>query len=183
MTDAPDDRSLIARAIGFLRKEMLLIKAMSFAAIGVVNAFVDLGVFLLTLNFLVPTRPVTALIAAVAAKTGVADADAALVFANACSWVIAVSNSYVLNSYLTFAAESGRELKWRSYFTFAASGVLGWITNTVVVVIVSRFFPIIVAKVVAIGAGFIVNFSMSHFVVFRPRPEPVASRVGEGEER
>jgi len=27
-----------------------------------------------------------------------------------------------------------------------------------------------VSKVIAIGATFLVNFSLSHFVVFRPRP-------------
>jgi putative flippase GtrA len=31
------------------------------------------------------------------------------------------------------------------------------------------------AKLVAIGAGFVVNFSMSHFVVFRARPVPATS--------
>jgi putative flippase GtrA len=30
--------------------------------------------------------------------------------------------------------------------------------------------PVIAAKLASIVAGFIVNFAMSHFVVFRPKP-------------
>jgi putative flippase GtrA len=29
--------------------------------------------------------------------------------------------------------------------------------------------PVVLAKLLAIGASFLVNFSLSHFVVFRPR--------------
>lgn len=167
MNETSTFRDAAGRAIAALRKEVLLIKAMSFAAVGVINATVDFCIFLLTLHFLIPTRAVSVAIAFVAARYGFAEQDVALVFANACAWIVAISGSYVMNSYFTFAAESGRKLRWRSYFTFAASGVLGWITNTVVVVLVSRFLPIALAKIVAIGAGFIVNFSMSHFFVFR----------------
>ena len=74
-----------------------------------------------------------------------------------------------MNSLITFAAESGRKLTWRAYTTFAVSGVLGLIADTATLLIAKEFLPIMLAKLVAIGAGFVVNFSMSHFVVFRPR--------------
>jgi putative flippase GtrA len=67
----------------------------------------------------------------------------------------------------TFAAESGRKLTWRAYFAFAASGLLGLLADTTTLLIASKFLPIMLAKLVAIGAAFVVNFSMSHFVVFR----------------
>jgi putative flippase GtrA len=92
------------------------------------------------------------------------------------AWVIAVSGSYVMNSYFTFAAESGRKLSWRAYFTFAASGILGLLADTTALLIATRFLPIMLAKIVAIGAGFVVNFSMSHFVVFRPRKPDASAR-------
>ena len=31
--------------------------------------------------------------------------------------------------------------------------------------------PVLLGKLLAIGASFVVNFSLSHFVVFRKRPE------------
>ena len=92
-----------------------------------------------------------------------------LIAANITSWLIAVSCSYVMNTHITFAAESGRQLRWKSYGTFAASGVLGALVNTTVLVIAAKFMPVLAAKGVAILAGFVVNFSMSHFVVFRTR--------------
>ncbi len=167
---SPDrSRSRAARAVDALKKQVLVLKAISFALIGVVNALVDLGVFLFALNYLVPAPGVASALAAVSRASAVPEGDLALVLANGLAWLVAVTGSYVMNSYVTFAVESGRKLTWRAYLTFAASGVLGWIANTATVLIASRFLPVVVAKLLAIGVGFVVNFSMSHFVVFRPK--------------
>ena len=87
------------------------------------------------------------------------------------SWIVAVSGSYVMNSSITFAAESGRQLKWRAYCAFVLSGVGGWLANTATLLVAAEvlLLPVWLAKAVAILASFLVNFSMSHFVVFRPR--------------
>ncbi|MBV9236944.1 MAG: GtrA family protein, partial [Xanthobacteraceae bacterium] len=82
---------------------------------------------------------------------------------------VAVSGSYVLNSMITFAAESGRQLTLRAYVSFVASGVAGLIGNTATLWLASFFVPVVIAKVIAIGASFVLNFSLSHFVVFRKR--------------
>ena len=124
-----------------------MLKAASFALVGVVNTTIDYGVFLAGYYLL----------------------NLPLVPANVLAWLVAVSGSYVMNSYVTFAAESGRELRWRAYLTFVASGIAGVITNTTVLVIASYWVPVVLAKLLAIGASFLVNFSLSHFVVFRPR--------------
>jgi putative flippase GtrA len=62
---------------------------------------------------------------------------------------------------------------------FLASGIVGYLANTTTLVVVAKFFPlyapqwpsltVYVAKGCAILVSFIVNFSMSHFVVFRAR--------------
>jgi len=46
-----------------------------------------------------------------------------LVAANITSWLVAVTGSYIMNSSITFAAESGRKLRWRDYLTFVVSGI------------------------------------------------------------
>jgi putative flippase GtrA len=104
-----------------------------------------------------------------------------LVPANLLSWLIAISGSYVMNSFITFAAESGRRLTRRGYATFVASGVVGAVANTATLVVAASLLESIipganvpVAKLLAIGVSFIVNFSMSHFVVFRPRRQPAS---------
>ena len=125
----------------------IAVKAMSFAAVGLVNSAVDFAVFSFAfyeLNF-------------------------AIIFANILSWSVAVSGSYVMNSLTTFARESGRELRFAAYVNFALSQVAGLIANTATVFVASYFMPVLVGKVLAIGASFLVNFSLSHFVVFRKR--------------
>jgi putative flippase GtrA len=127
------------------RGRAVTLKAASFAVIGVFNTLVDLGVFLVAYQLL----------------------HVALIPANVLAWLVAVSGSYVLNSFITFAVESGGRLHWRAYGTFVASGVLGVIANTVTLVLASYWIPVLAAKLLAIAASFVVNFSLSHFVVFR----------------
>jgi putative flippase GtrA len=145
MPDSPAPQGFPRRIMAALRRQALMLKAMSFASIGVVNTLVDLGLFLLALKYL----------------------TASLVVANVLAWTVAVSGSYVMNSFITFAAESGRQLTVRAYLAFVASQVLGLIAATTTLVLAAQVLPVLYAKLVAIGVSFLVNFSISHFVVFR----------------
>jgi putative flippase GtrA len=136
-----------SRLTAFLKRQVTLVKATSFALVGVVNTAIDLAVFVAAYNWL----------------------HLSLIPANILAWFVAVSFSYVLNSTITFAAESGRKLRWRDYGTFVASGVVGVAANTATLVLASYVVPVWLAKAMAIGVSFLVNFSMSHFVVFRKR--------------
>ncbi|MGE3869813.1 MAG: GtrA family protein [Pseudorhodoplanes sp.] len=161
MNDRPEPTGALDRLILTLRRQVLMLKAISFAMIGVINALVDFAVFLFALEFVTPALP---------------GENLQLIAANVLAWMVAVSGSYAMNSYVTFAAESGRKLTWRAYLTFVASGILGVVANTGTLLVAAIWLPVILAKIVAIGVGFVVNFSMSHFVVFRPQPpKPDAS--------
>jgi putative flippase GtrA len=82
-----------------------------------------------------------------------------------------VAGSYVMNSLTTFARESRRVLTLKAYAGFAASQIAGLVANTATVLIASYFMPVWIGKVLAIGVSFLVNFSLSHFVVFRKRAD------------
>jgi putative flippase GtrA len=153
------------------------LKAASFAIIGVVNTLVDLGIFLLARE-LFRSPFFTGMLGRVAefCQCGTAD-KLALIPANVVAWAVAVSGSYVLNSLVTFSAESGRQLRLRAFGTFVASGVAGLIANTTTVYVLSYFIPEVAAKICAILASFVVNFSLSHFVVFRTRERPAGTSV------
>ena len=141
--------NLITRFAPAWLDRALIVKAISFALIGCVNATVDFAVFSLGhLYFGLPIIP-----------------------ANLISWCVAVTNSYVLNSMITFAKESGGRLNVKSYLGFAATQVGGLIANTITVVALSFFMPVLFAKLLAIGASFIVDFTLSHLLVFRRREE------------
>ena len=128
------------------------LKAVSFGLIGVVNTIIDASVFFLALATL----------------------TSSLVAANVLAWLVAVSCSYVMNSFITFARETGRNLRWRDYASFVASGIIGMIANTATLVIAAQFLPVWAAKGCAILVSFLVNFSLSHFVVFRKRERPAS---------
>jgi putative flippase GtrA len=137
---------MLERSLPWLAERMVVLKALSFGTIGVVNAIVDAGIFFLALWLL----------------------TSSLVAANVLAWLVAVSGSYVMNSYVTFAAESGRTLRLADYGRFVASGIVGMIANTTTLVVAAMAMPVWAAKALAILVSFLVNFSLSHFVVFRP---------------
>src|SRR5262245_57849714 len=138
---------LLDRLSQLVHDRALMLKAASFALVGVVNTVVDFLVFSLT--HLLLGLPIVA--------------------ANVLAWIVAVSGSYVLNTLVTFAAESQRRLSTGTYVGFAGSQVGGLVANTATVVAASYFMPVLWGKVLAIGVSFLVNFCLSHLVVFRRR--------------
>ena len=125
----------------------IALKAASFALVGVVNTAVDFSIFWTAATYL----------------------HWPLIPANVLAWLVAVTFSYVMNSFITFGPESGRILRWRDYGTFGASGIAGMISSTATLFALSFVMPVLVAKLLSIVVSFAVNFSLSHFVVFRVR--------------
>src|ERR1019366_9236139 len=138
-------------------RRAVAVKAVSFALGGLINASVDFGVFSFFYFYL----------------------GFPIILSNLISWFVAVTGSYVMNSMTTFAVESGRKLRLRAYATFLLAQVAGLVANTATVylvpIVIGKIFGIdststtlvLVGKLLAIGSSFLVNFSLSHFVVFR----------------
>jgi len=150
-------------------------KAVLFAMIGAINAVVDYAVFFLARALFTHWPGALALFAATATACRCAGAGTvSFIVANLISWSVAVTNSYILNASITFAAESGRQLRWRAYFVFVTSGVAGWLANTATLIFTAQvlLLPVALAKAIAIMASFVVNFALSHYVVFRVRHRP-----------
>ncbi|HEY1748176.1 MAG TPA: GtrA family protein [Xanthobacteraceae bacterium] len=166
-----------ARLLVAWRNRALSLKAIAFGLVGVVNTVVDYGVFLIARGAFDNSA---AALAAFASFAALCKCGGALMFsliaANTISWIVAVTGSYVMNSFVTFAAETGGKLRWRAYLTFVASGVAGWIANTATLLVLAEvlLLPVFIAKAFAILASFVVNFSLSHFVVFRAQPPRAA---------
>jgi putative flippase GtrA len=127
--------------------KVLLSQMFRFGLVGLVNAGVDAAVFFFAL----------------------AAVTRSLVVANVLAWLVAVTSSYVLNSRFTFAARAGRELSLKNYLMFAITQSGGLIANTLVLLATAPYVPLLLAKLFAIGAGFVVNFSLARGLVFRAR--------------
>ncbi|HEY0223993.1 MAG TPA: GtrA family protein [Pseudolabrys sp.] len=125
----------------------IALKAISFALVGVINTVIDFSIFWTAATYL----------------------HWPLVPSNVLAWLVAVSFSYTMNTFITFGPESGHTLRWRDYGTFVASGVAGMVCSTGTLFGLSFVLPLLAAKLVSILVSFVVNFSLSHFVVFRKR--------------
>jgi putative flippase GtrA len=141
-------RARLARA---WQQRAVAIKAMSFATVGLINTAVDATIFFLLLAYV----------------------TSSLIAANVTGWFVAVTGSYVMNSLTTFSAETGGQLRLKDYAGFVASGVVAVTATTATVVIAARYMPVWTAKALAIVVSFAVNFSITHFVVFRSKREGV----------
>jgi putative flippase GtrA len=139
--------SLRLRVAAARRGGAVSLKALSFALVGLVNTAIDAAIFFLLLGYL----------------TG------SLVVANVTAWFIANTGSYVMNSLTTFSSETGGRLTLRHYAGFVGSGLVAVTASTIAVVIAAKTVPVWAAKGIAILVSFAVNFSITHFVVFRPR--------------
>jgi hypothetical protein len=65
-----------------------------------------------------------------------------------------------------------RRLHLKGYLGFALSQIMGFFANTATIwcLVELLFVPAWAAKVAAIAVSFVVNFSLSHFLVFRAQP-------------
>ena len=140
-------KPLLERLTTAWHERAIALKAISFAFVGVINTAIDFSIFWTAVTFF----------------------NWPLVPANVLAWIVAVSFSYVMNSFTTFGPESGHALRWRDYLTFVASGIAGMISSTATLFALSYVLPLLFAKLISIAVSFAVNFSLSHFVVFRTR--------------
>jgi putative flippase GtrA len=143
--------NLRARLLAAWRERAVTLKAMSFAMVGAVNTVVDATVFFLLLGY----------------------ATSSLVTANVGAWLTAITGSFVMNSLTTFSAETGGRPRLKHFPGFVLSGIFAVTASTTAVVIAAKFMPIWAAKGIAILVSFAVNFSITHFVVFRTKSEGV----------
>ena len=137
--------ALLLKVVDAWYQRTTLAKLFSFASVGALNTAIDLSVF--TSAFELAHLP--------------------LVASNIISWAVAVTCSYAMNSKITFSLETGGALSIKRYLRFAASGIFGMVVATAVLVVLTRYVNIPTAKLASIVVGFGVNFSMSHFLVFR----------------
>jgi putative flippase GtrA len=141
--------TLQTRLLDAWRQRAVSLKALSFATVGVINTAVDAALFFLLLGY----------------------ATTSLVVANVGAWLVAVSGSYVMNSLTTFSAETGRKLRLKDYAGFVGSGIVAVVATTTTILVAAQFMPVWAAKGIAILVSFAVNFSITHFVVFRPKTQ------------
>src|ERR1044071_2810342 len=112
--------NLRLRVVAAWRQGAVSLKALSFALVGLINTAVDAAIFFLLLGF----------------------ATSSLIVANVGAWLIAVTGSYVMNSFTTFSAETGGRLRLKDYAGFVGSGLVAVIATTTTVVLAANYLPV-----------------------------------------
>jgi putative flippase GtrA len=119
-----------------------------FAIVGGVNAAIDLGIFVVLL-YAFGWSPIAA---------------------HTAGFLAAVINSYVMNKLWTFQDRDwSRRAIWRGLRFFAVA-FGGWLVGAAVIALAVPAFPALVAKLLAIGATFVWNYTLSRLWVFTDAP-------------
>ncbi len=87
--------------------------------------------------------------------------------AHTAGFVVAVLNSFILNSMWTFKGEGG--FSWRPAPSFFAVAVSAWLLSTFLLWLLQGFMPVIVAKIVVIGATVVYGYVANALIVFRQK--------------
>ncbi|MCB9948254.1 MAG: GtrA family protein [Rhodospirillaceae bacterium] len=120
-------------------------RALRFAAVGVANTAIDMALFAV-LYYL---------------------AGWAVLPAHIAGFLVAATNSYLMNKTWTFADDSrGRAALVKGIGFLAVAGV-GLALSSATIWLVAGLVPVLVAKVLAIVASFLWNYIASHLLVFR----------------
>lgn len=117
-----------------------------FGLVGLVNTSVDFAIFLLLYRGL----------------------DADPLAANCIAFLIAVTNSYLLNRHWTFRASSA-PLSMANYARFLVVNSGGLVIGTLAILLLKGLLLVEWAKLIAAGLTLIWNFSTSKLLVFKAR--------------
>lgn len=116
-----------------------------FAIVGVINTTIDFAIFS-ALHF---------------------GADFGIVAANVLSFLVAVTNSFVMNRVWTFSGRRGSGRLRYQLPMFVALNTVGLALSTVTVLALSEMMPVIAAKVCAIVVVFLWNYATIQRFVYR----------------
>ncbi len=116
-----------------------------FALVGCVNAGIDLGIFVV-LHYVFAWTPLSAHVA---------------------GFSVAVVNSYVMNKLWTFEDRDWSTLAAMAALRFFGVAVGGLFVGAAVIALLVPPLPAIAAKLIAIGATFAWNYTLSKLWVFR----------------
>jgi putative flippase GtrA len=114
-----------------------------FGLVGVINTLVDFAVFVLLYR----------------------GTDLDPLLCNGIAFLIAVTNSYILNHHWTFRG-SGSTLSFKAYIRFVALNTGGLLIGTLAILLLGDFMPLELAKIIAAGLTLIWNYTCSKLFVF-----------------
>ncbi len=96
-----------------------------------------------------------------------------VISSNVLAFAIAVTNSYVLNQFITFADRGRGGMPLRRFLRFFVIALAALTVSTAIVYLISQFTHPLIGKLVATVASTFINYIGSHRLVFTPEREVV----------
>jgi putative flippase GtrA len=117
-------------------------RAAMFIAVGVLNTLIDIGTFTCLYQF----------------------AGFDVISSNVLAFLVAVTNSYIMNRFFTFGDRRGGGVRrFARYLTIAVTAMT---VSTAIVYLISQFTHPLIGKLVATVASTVINYIGSHRFVF-----------------
>lgn len=120
-----------------------------FSLTGVLNTFIDYGLFLFLTNY----------------------DHLSIFFANLIAYSVAVLNSYLINRYWTFNRKDHLITNKNKLFLFILGNLFSAFISTLSIYILIKYINHGYAKLISIFLTFPINYSYSRFIVFRRRKQ------------
>ena len=119
--------------------------ALRFGIVGFANTLLDFAIFMALVNGLMFS----------------------VLCANVIAFLVAVTNSFILNRFWTFANTNGYSLNLKfAYFRFLLVNSVGLALGTAVIYLLLPYMALELAKILSVCASFIWNYSSSKHFVF-----------------
>jgi len=135
----------IETAVKALARAVPVLEVSRFALIGCANTLIDFCVFLVLARAL----------------------QLPLVAANLCAWAVAFTFSFLANGRWTFGLSWVRLLRPGYYAGLAAASLLSVVATTSVLVISAAHVPLVLAKLLSISVGFVINYALAKRAAIR----------------
>lgn len=92
-----------------------------------------------------------------------------LILANVLAFLVAVTNSYLMNRYWSFAHLRSNKHTLREYIEFVSASIFAVFFSTAILVFGQAYLAVGILKLLAAIVTPIVNFLLYRFLVFAPR--------------
>lgn len=119
-------------------------RAAMFIAVGLLNTLIDIGTFTCLYQF----------------------AGFDVISSNVVAFLVAVTNSYIMNRFFTFGDRRGSGGGVRRFARYLTIAVTAMTVSTAIVYLISQFTHPLIGKLVATVASTVINYIGSHRFVF-----------------
>lgn len=130
-----------------LATEFFSASFIKFAIVGVINTIIDFAVFFALYEL----------------------AGWNMIYSNICAFLVAVTNSYFMNKYFSFAHHKEKRISMAEFVIFVTASIATLSLSTAILVLGEPYLPVLYLKIIAAIITPLLNFLIYRFVIFQKK--------------